>query len=287
MKLTVSTLVFNELNDTKGLMANLKHMTTGRYEFLLLDNGSTENVYQFATNYLKPGELNYIRNDENVGTVKGMQQIYENATGDVIAVFHNDVLLYEYGWNERVMRLFEDDPKLGMVALFGAAGCMINGGRVQVREDGGTMAGMSNMLEAEIHGARISEPHAIAIPDGFGMIFRKEMLDKGNGFDQRYSYHHLYDRDIGLESLRRGYHNMVIDIPCHHWSGITANRSNYQDWVNKKYGIAERGDLKAHDDNTKLFNEKWGPEGYNVLPLYVNEDFTFRDSPYTGDRITK
>lgn len=287
MKLTLATLVFDQLNDVKGLIANLKHMTTGNYEFLLLDNGSSENVYQFATNYLKPSELNYVRNNENVGTVKGMQQIYEQATGDIIAVFHDDVLLYEQGWNDKVLELFKNDPKLGMVSLFGSAGVMINGGRVQVREDGGTMAGMSNMLEAEVHGARITEPHAIAIPDGFGMIFRKEMLAKESGFDMRYQYHHLYDRDIGLESLKRGYHNLVVPIPCHHWSGITANRSGYQDWVNKKYGIAERGDLKAHNDNTILFNEKWGVNGFNILPLYVNEDFSFQKAPYTGDKINK
>lgn len=288
MKFTLAVMQLDELNDTKGILANLKYMTTGDYEFLLLDNGSTEPIKSFVDNHLKPANLNYLRNEKNVGTIKGMQQIYNKASGDIIAIIHNDVLIYEQGWNNRVMDLFDKDPKLGMVAFFGSGGCMVNGGRLQVRDDGGSGAGMSNLLEAELHGLRIDKPHAIAIPDGLAMIFRKEMLDKGKGFDLRYKYHHLYDRDIGLESLRRGYRNMVIDVPCHHWSGITCNRASYQNWINKQLKVDSGGDKLAHDSNSEIFMEKWGPLGYNVLPLYVNEDFSLSDRiPYLGDRITK
>ena len=124
------------------------------------------------------------------------------------------------------------------------------------------------------------------------------MLKKAGGFDQRYFYHHLYDRDASLESLRHGYKNIVVDIPCHHMSGLTANRSEYQNWVKDqlkdKLGKDDSGDKYTHDKNTILFQEKWK----GALPLYIEDDFSFRHTitqipgtttfyEFTGGAITK
>ncbi len=65
------------------------------------------------------------------------------------------------------------------------------------------------------------------------------------GFDQRYAWHHVYDYDISLTSIDLGYRNAVLNIPCHHLSGLTANNdayatsgpdihsANYQRWLDK------------------------------------------------------
>lgn len=47
------------------------------------------------------------------------------------------------------------------------------------------------------------------------------------GFDQRYAMHHVYDYDISLTSIELGYRNAVVNIPCHHLSGLTANNAAY------------------------------------------------------------
>jgi hypothetical protein len=127
----------------------------------------------------------------------------------------------------------------------------------------------------------MSKPvEAVSILDGYFMAFRMEMLKKTKGFDQRYQYHHYYDRDICLESLKHGYNNAVINIPSHHLSGLTANRGDYQDWVNqqtKKIREATKdersGDKYTHDSNAQLFHAKWS----NVTPLYVENDYSFRE----------
>ena len=121
------------------------------------------------------------------------------------------------------------------------------------------------------------------------MIFNMKMLKEGNGFDQRYHYHHIYDRDISLESLRRGYKNIVVNIPCHHLCGLTANHAGYQTWIDEKTGKTNfTGDKWTHDENSRLFTEKWE----NALSLYVEDDFSFRKSKegmwdFKGDAITK
>jgi hypothetical protein len=235
--------------------------------------------------------MNFIRNDENVGMIETMQQAYKNCEADVLVVIHNDVFVFEKDWDKRILSYFEEMPDLGAFSFFGAQGCGPVGERIQDVPMQGMMAGYSNMLEAEIHGVRMNEPwRAVSIFDGLCMGFKMDMLRKGKGFDMRYKYHHIYDRDIALESLKRGYKNIVVNVPCHHLSGLTANRSDYQNWVNQKTGMlgAGSGDKFIHDDNSKVFAEKWK----EVLPLYVETDFSYRTGQqgqwgFKGDAITK
>lgn len=276
MKLTLAIPIMNQLNDAKGPLGTFRYNTSDDAEWLIIDNGSTDPVEEFIREHLRPKRLNYIRNNENVGMVATMQQAYEECDSDILALTHNDVFIYEKDWDQRIVSYFENMPDLGAVGLFGSQGCGSFGGRIQDVPNMGVAAGVSNMLEAEVHGMRMArEFRPVSIFDGFFMAFRMEMLETGGGFDQRYHYHHIYDRDASLESLRRGYNNIVVNIPCHHMCGLTANRGEYQDWVSEKTKDARgeiHGDKWTHDENSKLFNEKWR----DVLPLYVEDDFSFR-----------
>lgn len=301
MRLTLAIPIFNQLNDCKGALGTLRYMTSDDVEWLVIDNGSTEDVEGFIRGFLRPKRLNFIRNPKNIGLVKTYQQIYENCDTELLAITHNDVFIYEHLWDFRVRKYFETMSDLGIAGFFGAGGCGPDGQRIQDVPRAGMGAGMSSLLEAEAHGIRLPTPDfdnsfiPVAVLDGFMMIFRMEMLKKAGGFDQRYQYHHIYDRDASLESLRHGYKNIVVNVPCHHLSGLTANRGDYQNWVSEKTqterGSDERsGDKWVHDKNTELFTQKWG----SVLPLYIEKDFRFRDKTveyvwgnFKGDDIKK
>jgi glycosyltransferase involved in cell wall biosynthesis len=287
-KLTLAIPIMNQLHDTKGILANLRYMTSNDVEWLIIDNASTDPYETYIRRYLKPYKLNYIRNTENVGLVRSMQQAYENCGTEVLAITHNDVFLYEKDWDKRMLKYFEEIDKLGIAGFFGAQGCGPIGERIQDVPRVDVAAGMSNMLEAEIHGMRMQkEWHSAAVFDGFMMIFNMEMLKAGDGFDQRYLYHHIYDRDASLESLRRGYKNITVNVSCHHVSGITANRPEYQAWIDKQTKNENyTGDKYTHDHNSVLFEKKFK----DVLPLYVQDDFSFRTGSdnryiYKGDAI--
>lgn len=284
MRLTIAIPVLNQLQDSKGILAQLRHITSDDVEFMIIDNGSTDKYEDFLLHYLRPKRLNYIRNEKNVGLLKSIQIAYENCTTELLALTHNDVMIYEKDWDRRIASYFRDMPDLGGAGLFGAQGCGPIGERIQDVPSIHVAAGMSNMLEAELHGLRMRQPwRSAAIFDGFMMVFRMEMLKKAGGVDQRYKYHHIYDRDMSLMSLAMGYKNIVVNVPCHHLSGMTANRSDYQEWIQKIYGT----DRFTHDENSKLFYDKFR----DVLPIYVNDDFTYRNGQYgqwnyRGDIIT-
>jgi len=278
MRMTLCIPIMNQLHDAKGALGTFRYNTSDDVEWLIIDNGSTDPVEKFIREFLRPKRLKYIRNEQNLGMIRTLQQAYENCETEILALTHNDVFIYEKNWDKRIVSYFEQIPKLGGVGFFGAQGCGPIGERIQDIPFGlpsNTQAGMSNMLEAEIHGFRLEkEWHPAAIFDGFFMAFSMEMLKKGNGFDQRYLYHHLYDRAYSLQSLALGYKNIVVNVPCHHLSGLTANRSEYQAWIDKQVGTQNfTGDKWTHDENTRRFNQIWG----SVLPLYVENDFSFRE----------
>lgn len=290
MRMTVAVPVMNQLNETKGILSLLRYITSSDVDFIFVDNGSTDNYEDFILRYLKPKRMQYIRNDTNIGLVKTFQQIYEACETEVVAVTHNDLYIYEKDWDKRVLNYFATMPDLGAAGFFGSQGCGPIGERIQDVPRSNVCAGIGNMIEAEIHGMRMTEPwRPAAIFDGMMMIFRKEMLDKNGGFDQRYKFHHLYDRGYALDSLRAGYKNIVVNVPCHHVSGITANRPEYQTWIDTQIGTQNfTGDKWTHDHNTDLFKEKFK----DALSLYVNDDFSYRVGndgrwEFKGDAITK
>jgi hypothetical protein len=272
MKLTLAIPFFNQLNDAKGPMGLLKHVTSADVEWLIIDNGSHEPIEDFFRYTLRPKRMNFIHNKQNLGMIATYQQIFDNTQTDLVAVLHNDVFVYEPNWDHRVVNMFETIDKLGTLGFFGAQGVGPNGERIQHTARPEQMAGISNMLEAETHGIRMTQDYLpAAILDGFAMVFNLQFIKEAGGIDKRYHYHHFYDRDLPLTALNLGYKNIVLNVPCHHVSGATANRPEYQEWVNQKLKKDQAGDTWTHDENMHLFKEKWD----QVLPLYLNQDFSF------------
>jgi hypothetical protein len=179
-------------------------------------------------------------------------------------------------WDEELATLFEHTfltRELGIVGLFGSKGCGSEGHRLDT---------FGSLIEIAGHGRQMTEwiEPAVCL-DGFFLACNMKMLreatyecpkchgwakgiDDGptsverwvcdacrgtgkqvGGFDQRYEMHHVYDYDIALISIELGYRNAVLNIPCHHLSGLTANNAafatsgpdihtaNYQRWLTK------------------------------------------------------
>ena len=182
MKLTLAIPFFNQLHDVKGIMGLLKANTSSHVEWLIIDNGSTDPVETFFRDTLRPKRLEYVQNPDNLGMVATYNQIFSRVKTDLVAILHNDVFVYEPQWDRRVVKAFNDLDRLGCLGFFGAAGVGPIGERIQDPEYRGQMAGISNLLEAEQHGARLQNPYCpAAILDGFAMAFHMEMVHQAGG----------------------------------------------------------------------------------------------------------
>lgn len=262
MKLSLCIPVMNQINDTKGVWgAHVENLgdKENSPELVVINNGSTDGTVEFLEKFIFPHfkEHKLVNNPENVGVVKSMNQCISESTGDVIAILHNDLYVYDDNWDERVLEVFEGNEKIGLAGFFGARGTYTNGGR---------MDAVSNMIEAEYHGTREDGNIRVGAFDGLSLIGRRTMFEQVGGFDEKYVYHHFYDRDISLASHFAGWENWLIGVYCHHVSGITANRPDYQTWIDEKMKTTGfTGDLASYKASEDYFFSKW----LDKLPVYI------------------
>jgi hypothetical protein len=200
-------------------------------------------------------------NKSNAGLIASCQQTYEYAVAegfDILVLTHNDVWLYSeprntVTWDELIPNQWFHQPDLGIIGLLGSKGCGREGHRLDT---------FGSLIEMAGHGRKMTtwiEP-AVCL-DGFFMACSMKMLKKAGGFDQRYEWHHVYDYDTSLTSIKLGYRNAVVNIPCHHLSGLTANND----------AKATSGE-DVHHANYLRWLEKWQPE----LGLMVNDGWDYR-----------
>ena len=108
--------------------------------------------------------------------VRGMQVLEAYQLGyiqaekhaEVIGFLHDDLVIFEQGWDKRVLKEFED-PAVGMVGFGGGLGH----GRPELYRvpyhlpDLARPNFMSNMKQAEVHGERFKGVRDVAVLDGF------------------------------------------------------------------------------------------------------------------------
>lgn len=284
--ITLVIPVIDQPDFTRRCLENLARYTHNPVELIIIDNGSEKSFLKEANEILDQSQLKlkYIANPLNVGVLKTFKQGLEEASGDILFFMHNDVLLWEAGWDERITEAFAQDPDLGMAGLLGARGCMPDGGRE------GTMShmlgrewGQTPIQPAALHHGELMTGIAPAVVfDGVGLMFRREVLqrikDETDMFDPARAMHHGYDRILSLKVVDMGYHMVVIGIQFDHFSGATANHS-------QKYHDAARKWCEVHgveiiDGNADLTVYRKAMEQFHNefayrMPVFVNTDFEY------------
>lgn len=142
---------------------------------------------------------------------------------DVLALIHDDVVIHEQNWDLRVLKEFED-PTVGMVGFGGARG---HGDpqmyKIPYEMNQFARRGfMSNMRNAEAHGARFTGERDVAVFDGFALFIRRKILEKAGGWpdaEKTGINYWCYDYWISMEVRRQGYRNRLVGVDCDHLGG--------------------------------------------------------------------
>jgi hypothetical protein len=137
--------------------------------------------------------------------VPAMQSCYEETKEPILGYLHDDVIIHEKDWDLRVLKEFEDES-VGLVSFTGALGH----GRPDLYRvpyhlpDLARQTFISNMRDAEIHGARFKGSRDVAIADGSTCFVRRAIL---------HNWNHIRSITQTLDDQRR-----VIDskdVPAH------------------------------------------------------------------------
>lgn len=263
MKTLIAIPVMGQYEIGRISLYQFDQTTSPDCRFLLIDNSLDDpSPYPslFDRGFLSHDRWIYRRNPGNPGLIASCQQAYEWAKSDdydVLVLTHNDVWIYPAIYPDVLEGVALDDyltiefslkKNMGILGLFGSKGCDKAGHRLDT---------FGSLIEMSGHGRKMTkwiEP-AVCL-DGFFLACSMNMLNAVGGFDQQYQWHHVYDYDISLASIWAGFNNAVINIPCHHLSGLTANNDAFS-----------TSGPEIHQSNYDLWKAKWGRKlGVSVEP---------------------
>lgn len=262
MKLAIVVPVLNQREVTQESLDSFKKTQHEDNQYIIVDNGSTEPVRDWLIGLTTDDFV--IRNDENAGVLLSLNQAWQFLKGsdvDYIFYTHNDVIMYEQNWDLKVKEILTANPNVGVAGFYGAKGI----GTPDVYKSPYAqhqMIRVENVSNcnrmSKAHGYRNINPKGalfedIAVMDGFSLIVKKDLLNQLNGFDRNFPPHHMYDNDICLESLDKGYRNIVIAMDCQHLGGRT---DVGEDWATP-FGKTKQ---EIHTDAHPIFYKKWAPD---------------------------
>lgn len=256
MKMLVAIPVMGQYEIGRISLYCFDQLVSPDTDFLLIDNSGLDSPWLRWMDTVPAGGRWWYQNPGgNLGLIRSCQRAYEFALergDDILCLTHNDVWIYRDRWDWDVKECFSHYDKLGGIGLFGSKGCDKGGVRLNT---------FGSLIEMSGHGRKMTNDREPAVTfDGFFMAFSMQMLREAGGFDQRYQWHHMYDLDASLTSIKLGYKNIVINLPCHHLSGLTANNDAK---------LTSGPDV--HAANSRLFLEKWSHE----LGVTVDEEFNY------------
>jgi O-antigen biosynthesis protein len=245
--------VWNQLGYTKlAVDFILKNSAGVPFELIIVDNGSRPDVRAYFDSIRDRASLQYIRNETNLGPIRAINQGLKCATYDIAVVIHNDVLILDNRWLQKISSAMESDSLIGIVGLAGRkeiykTGCVNEESLKHSLQDDD----LNEPMKEEMAGA--------AVVDGLCFAMRRELIDRLGGLDEAYGYMHCYDLDVSLASIAAGFKNVVVRIPALHLAngGITRKTRDYKRLVKDDYGLLKK--------NVKILAHKWR----HMLPLKV------------------
>ncbi len=199
--------------------------------------------YKTAVKY-RPAYMVY-----NRPMMQAYQEVLENTAAEIIAYIHDDVEIYEQGWDLRVLKEF-DDPTIGLVGFAGARG---HGSPDLYRqpykmENFARRNFISNMREAELHGGRFIGETDVAVFDGLALFVRRSILNQWQGWPNQWGgwpqntpvNYWTYDYAISCETRYQGFRNRLVGVDCHHYGGrspsiIPEDIEAAHKWIYERY----------------------------------------------------
>jgi hypothetical protein len=205
-------------------------------EIVIIDNASD-------TPYDTHGpQIKLTRLEQNMGYYFPLKLIAEMSTNaDIVCLMHNDLAIYEQGWDRRLMDAFLADSKLGMVGVCGSDEIDDRGGR-----GGGTMCnfrGFNGQLQ-EHTGRRETGLHPALIFDSMFMAMRQPVVDC-LGIDNHIVPCHFMDKLFPIKAIKAGWKCAVLGLEVDHQGGRTSVGSRFESdcalWCDKERLVYEPG----------------------------------------------
>ncbi len=221
---------------------------------------------------------------EYLGTVPafkaGVDYTLEHTDADIIACLHDDLIIQDPLWGDKVIRRFTQHPEIGLLGFGGAIG-LGDADLYQKPYQPQQLARIgfrSNLQDAEVHGIRSLLAERVAVLDGFSQVGRRAFWE-GHSLNTRIAHpepfrpwhvladlgivHHFQDGALACVAARYNWAVWYEPIRCQHLGGQTAvGDEGYQRWAQQQVEGGDHGFWQhAHKTAYAAFKD--------VLPLRI------------------
>ena len=242
-KVSIIALTYNQLDYTKVFIQSLYQFTKVPFELIIVDNNSNQDTIDLLKELEKSDySIKVIFNNKNLGFPKGINQAIKAASGNYILIANNDIVVTK-GWIERMLKIAESDPKIGLV---GPISNLVSGRQLDENSQYRTMEEMHNYA-AEVKQKNKGEILEFPRVAFLCTLIKKEVIEKIGGLDERFSPGNFEDDDYCLRAQKAGFKTVIVkDVFIHHFG----SKSFTAEGLEKYKTILEK--------NQKIFIDKWG-----------------------------
>jgi GT2 family glycosyltransferase len=248
--LSIIIPVYNQHEMTFECIEAIRLCTTSiDYEIVLVDNGSEPPIKVPYTGFV---EMKLIRNEENRGFPAAVNQGINKASGDIIVLLNNDVIVTP-GWLVGLFNWLNEFSIVGPVTNYCAGLQKVS---IPVYKNTDELNKEAGFYRQENAG-RIEEVNWII---GFCMVFKKSLCDEIGHFDESLWPCCGEEIDFCLRARSAGYRvGIAHDVYVHHFGSQTFNAMNldYNEICNR---------------NDKHLAEKWGKDFWQRQAIDASPD---------------
>ena len=204
---SVVMLNYNGLKYLKRTIPPILKLDYPNYEFIIVDNGSTDGSIEFIKTFKK---IKLIENGENLGYSKGKNIGVKNAKGEYVLLLDNDILIKNKSLINRLYYFYNIQiEKPAFVNVF-----LVEDGEENYSKMYGFYYGLFGIKNSRsIETSKILNYGGIietTIAFGGVMFIKKSIWDELGGLDESQPFN-LDDDDISLRACIFGYKNYVYN----------------------------------------------------------------------------
>lgn len=228
--------IWNQPAFTRRCLESVAAATRAPYRLLLIDNGSEQETRGLLDDAARrdPERVQVLRNAENLGFIKAVNQGIRASTAPYVCLLNNDTVVMP-GWLEEMVRVAESDPAIGLVnpqsTTFGSVPAQR------------TLDGIRAHAEAVARERGQTRELATAI--GFCLVITRRLLETIGLFDEQYGMGNFEDADFTKRGLAAGF-RAVLALGAYVYHEEKASFKHQRGWE------------AAFRANQQMFYRQWG-----------------------------
>lgn len=228
--------IWNQPALTERCLNSLATATQIPYRLLLVDNGSQTPTRELLDRAAAqaPDRIRVVRNPQNLGFVKAVNQGIRASDAPYICLLNNDTVVAP-GWLEEMIRVAEQDPSIGLVNP--------SSNTLGFHPPDATLPSIARYAAGlATHRGQTRE---MAWGVGFCLLIKRTVLETIGLFDEQFGLGNFEDTDFSMRAVEAGY-RCVQAVGAYVYHEEKASFKQHRGWE------------KAFAANQRLFHERWG-----------------------------